>query len=114
MQTKSKIQQITEALEKRDRFLSEVIDIMSKYRIGDNIFINDNGLCREAHTGYWIPGKSYDNVKEAVFNMTPTSALRIVDNKEPSIFVIGEVVESLGEILDTEGVIDLMTGKSII
>ena len=92
MNNKSYIQVQLEFIQSKGLMEQEVSSILEKYDVKDTVFGIVNGKNQELSTGYLIESSRYDTLNEAVRNMNPGQALRVVDNKE---FVIGDVYESL-------------------
>lgn len=123
MQTKSRIQVITEQLGVRDTFFSSIRNIMEQYEIRDNILCPDkSGFVLEAKKGYWEPirdedGKvvKYDSLDKAERMYENCSqGIRIQKTETGYQYTIGNIVESMQDIKEMEDSVDLDRGMVMV
>lgn len=92
MYTKSLIQQKLELIQKRESFKESLNNVMNNYIIEDAFFgLSNNGMY-EAVKGYFIEGKEYTNLDEAVREMKYDQVIHVLENKT---FVVGDLVSQL-------------------
>lgn len=123
MQTKSRIQVITEQLGVRDTFFSSIRNIMEQYEIRDNILCpGPDGFVLEAKKGYWEPirdkdGKvikygSLDKAEKMYENLS--QGVRIQKTETGYQYTIGNIVESMQDIKEMEDSVDLDRGMVMV
>lgn len=108
MFTKSKIQQITEALEYKNSFKEGLNQLMEKYNIEDSIFVFMNGQAKEVTKGYFTIQGEYDSLKEAISNCDLISnGIRIMENNKFQVGYICGLLSACpkdGKILDISNI----------
>lgn len=107
MQTKSNIQLIKEAIERKEAFRESISNIMEKYTIEDSVFTWKNGLL-ECTDGYFEVISEHTNLDEAVKEATSTFALisgiRVMNNTN---FQVGIIRNRISECDEHTKVFDL-------
>ena len=110
MQTKSNIQIMLENLAIRDAFKTSIESFMDKYIIEDSYFgISQKKSLDEYNKGYFVFEHEYDNINDAIINMTPNHVIRIIENKR---FQIGKIYEKLSEAIG-DRIIDITSGAIV-
>lgn len=95
MQTKSKIQLIIEKNKAKEIFGNELINLLERYNIQDNIFIYNEGKVMEFKRGYFVLDGEYNNITEALRNFDVfTQSIRIINNEK---FHVGKTYNLLQE-----------------
>lgn len=107
MQTKSNIQLIREAIERKEAFKTSISNIMEKYNIEDSVFTWKNGLL-ECTNGYFEVISEHSSldeaVKEATSIFTLTSGIRVINNTD---FQVGIIRNKISECDDNTKVFDI-------
>lgn len=109
MNTKSKIQLISEQIENKERFKNDIESILEKYTVEDNIFISKNGVTLSVINGYFVPNTQYDSLTEAMSDFINNFTIRIEKDK----FTTGTVYEYLSECPEGSKVFDINTEKYV-
>ncbi len=94
MTNKSYIQLHLEFVQAKGMLEKELTQILEKYDVKDTVFGFVNRTPSELSRGYMTEVKKYDSLQEAIRDMNPGQALRVVDNKE---FIVGDVFECLSD-----------------
>lgn len=110
MNTKSKIQLISEELECRNNFNESLQNIMDKYVIEDSVFVFNEGQLKEVVKGYFVMDKDVLNIREAVRSVDLNNgAVRVRGNK----LQIGNIYRNLSECPKDKQILDITTNSEI-
>lgn len=106
--TKSKIQLIKEQMIIKEMFKNNLLDLMEKYILEDNIFHNNRGNIEENIKGYFAINEEFDNIVDAINSLKDNQSVRIIENNK---FQTGVVFESINETNEYAKVYDIENGN---
>lgn len=106
--TKSRIQLIKEQMVIKETFKNNLLNMMEKYILEDNIFRNNQGNIVENTKGYFAIKEEFDNIDDAVRKLEYNQSLRIIENNK---FQTGIVFGSINETNDYTKVYDIENGN---
>lgn len=110
MNTKSKIQLISEEFELKNMFSENLQDMMEKYIIEDSVFVFNEGQLKEVVKGYFVIDKDVLNIREAVRSINMNNgAVRIKNNK----LQVGAVYKTLSECPRDKQIMDITNNSEI-
>lgn len=110
MNTKSKIQLISEEFELKNRFSESLQDMMEKYIIEDSVFVFNEGQLKEVVKGYFVIDKDVLNIREAVRSINMNNgAVHIKNNK----LQVGTVYKTLSECPRDKQIMDITNNSEI-
>lgn len=110
MNTKSKIQLISEEFELKNMFSESLQDMMEKYIIEDSVFVFNEGQLKEVVKGYFVIDKDVLNIREAVRSINMNNgAVRIKNNK----LQVGVVYKTLSECPRDKQIMDITNNSEI-
>ena len=96
MNTKSKIQLISEEIERKNRFKHLLEKLLDMYHVEDNVFTMIGESLAECTSGYFSCEKEYDSLSTLFEDITDvkTTNIRIVND---NLFQVGRMYNTLSE-----------------